>query len=69
MGNKEIKKEIKKLENDLINVEAPALISNIESMRHREQDVFEVEAIEVVDERVSDIKEDKIDYRDIIYVK
>jgi hypothetical protein len=53
MNKKEIRKEIKKLEGELDKIKVPALVTNIDRLRNREQDVFEVDGIEIVDERGS----------------
>jgi hypothetical protein len=59
---KEIKDEIKKLSKLLNNLHPDRhnIITNIEGIRHREQDVFEVDAIELVDERASEYNKKEI---------
>lgn len=51
MDKKEIKQEIKRLKEELKQVHPVVIVSDIEKIRHREQDVFEVDAVELVDER------------------
>ena len=57
-GIKEEIKRLSKLLND-IHVDRRNIITNIEGIRHREQDVFETDGIEIVDARVNENGEEE----------
>jgi hypothetical protein len=61
VSTKGIKDEIKRLSKLLsdIHVDRKNMITNIEGIRHREQDVFETDGIEGVDARVKENVEEE----------
>jgi hypothetical protein len=60
-NNKEIKKEIKELTKKLYDLHVPNILNScdIEKIRHRESDVFEVDVVEEIDERVKKIENEE----------
>lgn len=59
MNKKEIRKEIKELEIKLKEVHTPTIVSNVEEMRAREEEVFEADGVEFGDEKMKEVRVSK----------